>query len=54
VDVRVVEVDKLRGRIGLRIIGMEDDEPDAVENGGVAADGDAPPRRRRRRLTTAE
>jgi polyribonucleotide nucleotidyltransferase len=54
VDVRVVEVDKLRGRIGLRIIGMEDDEPDAVENGGVAADGDASPRRRRRRLTTAE
>jgi polyribonucleotide nucleotidyltransferase len=59
VDVRVVEVDKLRGRIGLRLIGMEDDEPpaeaaEASGNGGVAAGDDAPPRRRRRRLTTAE
>ena len=36
VDVRVVEVDKLRGRIGLRIIGLEDDEPEAAGNGGVA------------------
>jgi polyribonucleotide nucleotidyltransferase len=55
VDVRVVEVDKLRGRIGLRIIGLEDDEPEAAGNGGVAsADGEPAPRRRRRRLTTAE
>jgi polyribonucleotide nucleotidyltransferase len=54
VDVRVVEVDKLRGRIGLRIIGLEDEEPEAAENGGVAADGASAPRRRRRRLTTAE
>jgi polyribonucleotide nucleotidyltransferase len=55
VDVRVVEVDKLRGRIGLRIIGLEDEEPEAAAgNGGVAADGAPAPRRRRRRLTTAE
>jgi polyribonucleotide nucleotidyltransferase len=56
VDVRVVEVDKLRGRIGLRIIGLEDEEPEAAAgNGGVAAaDGEPAPRRRRRRLTTAE
>jgi polyribonucleotide nucleotidyltransferase len=56
VDVRVVEVDKMRGRIGLRIIGMEDDESDGAEgNGGVAAEAaDGAPRRRRRRLTTAE
>ncbi len=55
VDVRVVEVNKMRGRIGLRIIGLEDDAPaDGSDNGGVAADGDAEPRRRRRRLTTAE
>jgi polyribonucleotide nucleotidyltransferase len=55
VDVRVVEVDKVRGRIGLRIVGMEDDEPGegAADNGGAAA-SEAGPRRRRRRLTTAE
>ena len=55
VDVRVVEVDKDRGRIGLRIVGLED-EP-AGENGdapGASAEGEAPRRRRRRRLTTAE
>jgi polyribonucleotide nucleotidyltransferase len=53
VDVRVVEVDKLRGRIGLRILGMEDDEPS--ENGASGSDGEAVaagssgrPRRRRR------
>ena len=51
---RVVEVDKLRGRIGLRIVGMEDDEPEAEANGGVASDDAPAPRRRRRRLTTAE
>jgi polyribonucleotide nucleotidyltransferase len=56
VDVRVVEVDKVRGRIGLRILGMEDDEPGegAADNGGAAAEGEAGPRRRRRRLTAAE
>ena len=54
VDVRVAEVDKLRGRIGLRIVGMEDDEPEAEANGGVASDDAPAPRRRRRRLTTAE
>ena len=43
VDVRVVEVDKLRGRIGLRIIGMEDDEPATA----------AEQRRRRGRRATA-
>ena len=54
VDVRVVEVDKVRGRIGLRIIGLEDepeDGPAAAENGD--AEGGRP-RRRRRRLTAAE
>ena len=54
VDVRVAEVNKLRGRIGLRIVGMEDDEPEAEANGGVASDDAPAPRRRRRRLTTAE
>jgi polyribonucleotide nucleotidyltransferase len=60
VDVRVVEVDKVRGRIGLRIIGLED-EDGTGENGageGTAGEGEErgerPPRRRRRRLTTAE
>jgi polyribonucleotide nucleotidyltransferase len=53
VDVRVVEVDKLRGRIGLRLLGMEDDEPSgngAVDDVGepVAAGGEDRPRRRRR------
>ena len=51
VDVRVVEVDKARGRIGLRILG-DDSEPeeggDAEENGA----GGGTHRRRRRRLTT--
>ena len=56
VDVKVVEVDKARGRIGLRIIGLEDA---GSENGDSEASGDAggddrPPRRRRRRLTTEE
>jgi polyribonucleotide nucleotidyltransferase len=56
VDVTVVEVDKVRGRIGLRILGMEDEEPaeGAGGNGGAAAEGEAGPRRRRRRLTAAE
>jgi len=54
VDVRVVEVDKARGRIGLRIVGMEDDVAEgAVENGG-AADAGERPHRRRRRLTVPE
>jgi polyribonucleotide nucleotidyltransferase len=53
VDVRVVEVDKARGRIGLRILGMEDvggEDGDAGENG--EADENGRPRRRRRRLST--
>ena len=54
VDVRVAEVDKLRGRLGLRIVGLEDDEPEAEANGGVASDDAPAQRRRRRRLTTAE
>jgi polyribonucleotide nucleotidyltransferase len=56
VDVRVVEVDKMRGRIGLRIIGLEDDDAgaDASDNGGATADDGEAPRRRRRRLTAAE
>jgi polyribonucleotide nucleotidyltransferase len=52
VDVRVVEVDKVRGRIGLRIVGMEDEGGDTADNGGAPAEDQ--PRRRRRRLTTAE
>ena len=44
VDVTVVEVDKARGRIGLRIVGMEDADNGASANG----DGDGEPRRRRR------
>jgi polyribonucleotide nucleotidyltransferase len=55
VDVTVVEVDKARGRIGLRIVGMED--ADGGGNGGSSdsegGDGEQP-RRRRRRLTAAE
>jgi polyribonucleotide nucleotidyltransferase len=42
VDVTVVEVDKARGRIGLRIVGMEDTD------NGASANGDGEPRRRRR------
>ena len=58
VDVTVVEVDRARGRIGLRIVGMED-----VDGGGGGGDngsggdedgGGEQPRRRRRRLTAAE
>jgi len=59
VDVRVVEVDKARGRVGLRIIGLEDlgepvagDGLDAGEAEAVLeAEAARPPRRRRRRLT---
>jgi polyribonucleotide nucleotidyltransferase len=54
VDVRVVEVDKARGRIGLRIIGMEDDVADGGGEENGAADGGERPHRRRRRLTAAE
>jgi transcriptional accessory protein Tex/SPT6 len=50
VDVRVVEVDKARGRIGLRILGTEDDAP---APNGDGEDGERP-RRRRRRLSAAE
>ena len=56
VDVTVVEVDKARGRIGLRIVGMED--ADGGGNGAAAdSEGggdDDQPRRRRRRLTATE
>jgi polyribonucleotide nucleotidyltransferase len=52
VDVRVVEVDKARGRIGLRILGTEDDAPAPASNGD-GEDGERP-RRRRRRLSAAE
>jgi len=60
VDVRVVEVDKARGRVGLRIVGLEDvgepvpgDGLDAGEEDAVieAGAGARPPRRRRRRLS---
>ena len=59
VDVTVVEVDKARGRIGLRIVGMEDVDGGGGDSGNGASadgegDGDGPPRRRRRRLTAAE
>jgi polyribonucleotide nucleotidyltransferase len=55
VDVTVVEVDKARGRIGLRILGMEDvDGGGGGDNGSDDANGDDRPRRRRRRLTAAE
>ena len=55
VDVTVVEVDKARGRIGLRIVGMED--ADGGGNGAPSegeGEGGEQPRRRRRRLTAAE
>ncbi len=54
VDVTVVEVDKARGRIGLRIVGMEDASgggSGSSSNGAPAADGDDGPRRRRRRVS---
>ncbi|MCB0873056.1 MAG: polyribonucleotide nucleotidyltransferase [Thermoleophilia bacterium] len=52
VDVKVVEVDKARGRIGLRLVGLEDG---AVESGdSEGSEDEAPPRRRRRRMSTAE
>jgi polyribonucleotide nucleotidyltransferase len=55
VDVTVVEVDKARGRIGLRIIGTEgDDDGGGADNGAASGGGDGEPRRRRRRLTAAE
>ncbi len=61
VDVRVVEVDKARGRIGLRIVGLEDvavptsgDGVDVGEGDAPADDDGRPPRRRRRRLTEEE
>ena len=58
VDVTVVEVDKARGRIGLRIVGMEDVAPAEVGAGDGLdtgeGDDDRPPRRRRRRLTAED
>ena len=60
VDVRVVEVDKARGRIGLQVIGSEGSSADgavASENGAepeAEADDEASRRRRRRRMTVEE
>jgi hypothetical protein len=58
VDVTVVEVDKARGRIGLRIVGMEDADGGGGDDGAEGAtgggDGEGKPRRRRRRLTVPE
>ncbi|HJZ62300.1 MAG TPA: polyribonucleotide nucleotidyltransferase [Miltoncostaeaceae bacterium] len=59
VDVRVVEVDKARGRIGLRILGMEDVQNDGGgggdrDGGGGGGNGDRPPRRRRRRVSASD
>ncbi|HWH14545.1 MAG TPA: polyribonucleotide nucleotidyltransferase [Miltoncostaeaceae bacterium] len=60
VDVRVVEVDKARGRIGLRILGMEDvgdgeGGGEGREGGDDGEDGEnGRPRRRRRRLSTTD
>jgi len=57
VDVTVVEVDKARGRIGLRIVGMEDVDGGGDGGGSERAggdDGDAPPRRRRRRVSASD
>jgi polyribonucleotide nucleotidyltransferase len=56
VDVTVVEVDKARGRIGLRIVGMEDVDGGGGDSAGEgsADDGEGKPRRRRRRLTVPE
>ncbi len=56
-DVKVVEVDKARGRIGLRIIGLEDAGGDSGGNGSGSGDGeggDDRPRRRRRRMSTSD
>ena len=55
VDVVVVEVDKQRGRIGLRISGLED--AGEGEESGASRDGEgeeAGRRRRRRRVTTSD
>jgi polyribonucleotide nucleotidyltransferase len=55
VDVVVVEVDKQRGRIGLRIIGLED--AGEGEESGASREGEgeeAGRRRRRRRVTTSD
>ena len=49
VDVTVVEVDKQRGRIGLRILGMEDAGDGAAEPSENGAGDESTPRRRRRR-----
>jgi len=59
VDVRVVEVDKARGRIGLRILGMEDVQNDGGgggdrDGGSGGGNGDRPPRRRRRRVSASD
>ena len=48
VDVRVVEVDKARGRIGLRMLGDESEAAEAEDNGAGAG------RRRRRRMRVGD
>ncbi len=60
VDVTVVEVDKARGRIGLRMVGPDGEviggngAPKADDNGaGDDEDGDGAPKRRRRRRRLA-
>jgi polyribonucleotide nucleotidyltransferase len=59
VDVRVVEVDKGRGRIGLRILGMEDEPSngggeDAGASGEESNDESGSRRKRRRRRLAAD
>ncbi len=54
VDVTVVEVDKARGRIGLRIVGLEDAGDDEASEGSEGDGGDAGRRRRRRRVSTSD
>ena len=54
VDVTVVEVDKARGRIGLRIVGMEDVDGGGEASGNGAGGDDDEPRRRRRRVRASD
>jgi polyribonucleotide nucleotidyltransferase len=55
VDVTVVEVDKARGRIGLRIVGMEDvDGEGEAGSSSDNGDGGEGPRRRRRRVRSTD
>ncbi|MEW6582874.1 MAG: polyribonucleotide nucleotidyltransferase [Actinomycetota bacterium] len=49
VDVRVVEVDKARGRIGLRLLGDDSEPADEGDEDGSENGSEGGPRRRRRR-----